>query len=107
LTPSAAPGGAGNNLPSADQMALIRPMFAGARMSLAIEPNGQLIRTSSPYVDGRRVILVDVNLDSLLANDALLQRLQASKSVDETKDLLKNVPGVRLSLDPETTIEFR
>jgi len=110
LTPSAgnaAPGRGGNSLPSADQMALIKPMFAGARMSLAIEPAGQLIRTSSPYVDGRRVTLVDVNLDSLLANDALLQRLQSSKSPDETKALLKDVPGVRLSLDPETTIEFR
>jgi len=110
LTPNAgnaAPGRGGNSLPSADQMALIKPMFAGARMSLAIEPAGQLIRTSSPYVDGRRVTLVDVNLDSLLANDALLQRLQSSKSPDETKALLKDVPGVRLSLDPETTIEFR
>jgi hypothetical protein len=110
LTPSAgngAPGRGGNSLPSADQMALIKPMFAGARMSLAIEPAGQLIRTSSPYVDGRRVTLVDVNLDSLLANDTLLQRLQSSKSPEETKALLKDVPGVRLSLDPETTIEFR
>jgi hypothetical protein len=109
LTPGAgtAASGGRNSLPSADQMALIRPMFAGARMSLAIEPAGQLIRTSSPYVDGRRVTLVDVNLDSLLGNDTLLQRLQSAKSPDETKALLKDVPGVRLSLDPETTIEFR
>jgi hypothetical protein len=110
LTPTAgrgAPGVGGNSLPSADQMALIRPMFAGARISLAVEPAGQLIRTSSPYVEGRRVTLVDVNLDSLLGNDALLQRLQSSKSPDETKAILANVPGVKLNLDPVTTIEFK
>jgi hypothetical protein len=104
---NAAPGLGGNNLPSADQMALIRPMFAGARMSLAIEPAGQLIRTSSPYVDGQRVTLLDVDIDSLLANDALLKSLQAAKSPDETKNLLKDVPGIKLNLDPEVTIEFR
>ena len=95
-----------SNSPSADQMAMLKPMLAGARLSIAIEPAGRLVRTSSPYVTGQRVTLVDVNVDSLLNDDTLLQRLQAARTPDERKAILKNVPGLKVNVDPEITIEF-
>jgi hypothetical protein len=95
------------NGPSADQLAMLKPMLAGARMSIAVEPAGRLVRTSSPYVTGSRVILLDVNVDSLLGDDTLLQRLQAAKTPDEAKTILKAVPGLKVNLDPELTIEFQ
>jgi hypothetical protein len=94
------------NSPSADQIAMLKPMLAGARISIAVEPAGRLVRTSSPYVTGQRVTLVDVNVDSLLADDTLLQRLQAARTPDEAKTILENVPGLKINLDPEITIEF-
>ena len=94
------------NAPWAAQMAMLKPMLAGAKLSIAVEPGGPLVRTSSPYVSGQRVTLVEVNLDSLLNDDSLLQRLQAAQTPDETKAILKNVPGVKVNLDPEITIEF-
>lgn len=95
-----------SNSPSADQIAMLKPMLAGARLSIAIEPAGRLVRTSSPYVTGRRVTLVDVNVDSLLNDGTLLQRLQAARTPEEATTILKNVPGVKVNLDPEITIEF-
>jgi hypothetical protein len=95
-----------SNTPSADQIAMLKPMFAGARRSIAVEPPGRLVRTSSPYVTGQRVTLVDVNADSLLGDDTLLQRLQAARTPDEAKTILKSVPGLQINLDPEITIEF-
>src|SRR5258707_420568 len=79
---------------------------AGAHLAIAIEPAGRLVRTSSPYVNGQRVTLVDVNVDSLLSDDTLLQRLQAARTPDETRTILKSVPGLKVNLDPEITIEF-
>ena len=38
--------------PSAEQLAMLKPMLAGARLSIEIEPAGTLVRTSSPFVDG-------------------------------------------------------
>jgi hypothetical protein len=92
--------------PSADQIAMLKPMLAGARLSIAIEPAGRLVRTSSPYVTAQRVTLVDVNVDSLLNDDTLLQRLQAARTPEEAKTILKSVPGLKVNLDPEITIEF-
>lgn len=95
-----------SNSPSADQIAMVKPMLAGAHLAIAIEPAGRLVRTSSPYVSGQRVTLVDVNVDSLLNDDTLLQRLQAARTPDEAKAILKAVPGLKINLDPEITIEF-
>ena len=95
-----------SNAPSADQMAMLKPMLAGARLTMAIEPAGRLVRTSSPYVTGQRVTLADVNIDSLLNDDTLIQRLQAAHTPEESQTILKEVPGLKVILDPEITIEF-
>jgi hypothetical protein len=105
-----APGGAGSPLSgpaSAEQLALLKPMLAGARVQIDIEPAGELIRTSSPFVTGKRVTLLDVNIDALLSDETLLQRLQAAGTPEDTKTILKSVPGLKLNLDPELTIEFQ
>jgi hypothetical protein len=94
------------NSPSAAQLSMLKPMLAGARVSIAVQPVGRLVRTSSPYVEGQRVTLVDVNVDSLLNDDTLLQRLQAARTPEESKAILKSVPGLKVNLDPEITIEF-
>ncbi|HVH27374.1 MAG TPA: hypothetical protein VM818_11455 [Vicinamibacterales bacterium] len=104
------PGGSGSPLPgpaSAEQLALLKPMLAGARVQIDIEPAGQLVRTSSPFVTGKRVTLLDVNIDALLSDETLLRRLQAAGTPEDTKTILKSVPGLKLNLDPELTIEFQ
>ena len=95
-----------SNSPSAEQIAMLKPMFAGAHLAIAVEPSGRLVRTSSPYVTGQRVTLLDVNIDSLLNDDTLLPRLQTAGTPDEAKTILKSVPGLKINLDPEITIEF-
>jgi hypothetical protein len=92
---------------SSEQLARLKPMLAGARIQIDIEPAGQLVRTSSPFVSGQRVTLIDVDIDALLSDETLLPRLQAAQTPDEAKAILKNVPGLKLNLDPEVTIEFR
>ncbi len=81
-------------------------MLAGARVSVELEPAGRLLRTSSAYVTGQRVTLLDVNVDALLSDETLLQKLQSAPTAEDAKAILKAVPGLRLNLDPELTIEF-
>jgi hypothetical protein len=88
------------------QLALIRSMLAGAQISIVVEPAGPLVATTSPYVDGQRVTLLEANVDQVLGNDALLTRLQSARTPEETKAALKDVPGLKVALDREVTIEF-
>lgn len=90
----------------AKQLAMVRALLAGARILIGLEPAGQLVKTTSPFVDGARVTLLDVNLDQVLANEALIAQVQAAKTPEETKAALTGVPGLRIVLEREVTIEF-
>jgi len=91
---------------AAGRLGMIRTALAGARVLLTVEPTGTLVRTSSPYVDGPRVTLLEVNLDDALKDETLLRRLQAAPNVDEAKAVIKDVPGLKINLDRDITVEF-
>lgn len=92
---------------AASQIGMIRTMLAGARVLLAAEPNGPLVRTSSPFVDGQRVTLLDIDLDEVFKDDTLLPRIQAAAATPaEAKAILLKAKGLKINLDPEITIEF-
>jgi hypothetical protein len=90
----------------AQQLAMVRTLLAGARILIGVEPAGTIVKTTNPFVDGPRVTLLDVNLDQVLANEALIAKVQAAKTPEDTKAALTGVPGLRIALDREVTIEF-
>ncbi len=92
--------------PSLDQINMVKQMLAGARLSVAMEPNGQLVQTSSPFVDGNRVTLIDVDVDRAAADPDLASKLQGAKTPDAAKAAVNSIPGLKITLDPEITIEF-
>ena len=86
---------------------MIKSMLAGAHVLLGVEPAGTLVKTSSPFVDGPRVTLLEIDLDQVLQDsDALVAKLQAAKSNDEMKAILKDVPGLKMPMERDITIEF-
>jgi hypothetical protein len=92
---------------AAGQIGMIKTMLAGARVLLAAEPAGALVRTSSPFVDGQRVTLLDIDLDTVLADETLLPRIQAvAADPKAAKAVLLAAKGLKINLDPEITIEF-
>jgi hypothetical protein len=92
---------------AAGQIGMVKTMLAGARVQLAAEPAGALVRTSSPFVDGQRVTLLDIDLDTVLADETLLPRIQAVAATPaEAKAVLLSAKGLKINLDPEITIEF-
>lgn len=92
---------------AAAQIGMIKTMLAGARVLLAAEPAGTLVRTSSPFVDGPRITLLDIDLDAVLADETLLPRIQAvAADPKAAKAVLLAATGLKINLDPEITIEF-
>jgi hypothetical protein len=92
---------------AASQIGMIKTMLAGARVLLAAEPAGALVHTSSPFVEGQRVTLLDIDLDTVLADQTLLPRIQAVAATPaEAKAVLLSAKGLKINLDPEITIEF-
>jgi hypothetical protein len=103
---SAAPGfPASSGGPSPEQLAMLKQALAGARVSITVEPGGRLVRSSSPYVDGNSVTLLEVNVDQLLTSE-MLERFRGARTTSDVLALMKDAPGLKVPLDPETTIEF-
>jgi len=92
-----------------EAMAMMKQMFKGLRIAIAIEPEGKLVQTNSPFVEGSRVTLMEMNFDALLADEARLKQFSAAMeggSIADAKRLMKGLAGVKINLDPEVKIEF-
>jgi hypothetical protein len=92
--------------PTLQQITMVKQLLAGARLTVAIEPDGRLVQTSSPFVDGDRVTLIDVDVDRASTDPDLAKKLQSIKTPEETKAAINSIPGLKITLDPEITIEF-
>jgi len=99
-------GGGRGTSTGADELAMLRQMLAGLRVALRVEPAGRLVRTNSPFVEGQTVTLFDIDVDSLLKDDAAFARVQNAKTAAERAEALKNVPGIKVNLERDITIEF-
>ncbi len=91
---------------AAQQIGMVKTMLAGAKVLLMAEPAGTVVHTSSPYVDGARVTLLEVDLDEVLKDDTLLPRLQAARTADEARAIVQGASGLKINFDRDITIEF-
>jgi hypothetical protein len=91
---------------AASQIPMIKTLLAGAHVLLAVEPEGTVVRTSSPFVDGSRVTLLEVDIDEVLKDETLIARLQTATTQDEAKAAVRAAAGVKINLDREITAEF-
>jgi hypothetical protein len=92
--------------PTLEQIAMVKQLLAGARLTVTVEPEGRLVQTTSPFVEGNRVTLVDVDIDRAGADPDLAKKLQGATTPEATKAALNSLAGVKITLDPEISIEF-
>lgn len=92
--------------PTPEQIEMAKRMFAGMRMTIAVEPEGRVVATSSPYMDGDRVTLFDLDFDQLVANPDSLKALQEAQTPEAVQAVVRTIPGLKFTLAREVTIEF-
>ena len=92
--------------PSVEQIEMVKQLLAGARLTVAVEPEGRLVQTSSPFVDGNRVTLIDLDIDKAAGDPDLVKKLQSPRTFEEAKAAVNSVPGFKITLDPEISITF-
>jgi hypothetical protein len=92
--------------PDANMMSLVRSLIEGAHVAVMVEPAGAIVRTNAPYVDGSRIVLLDIQIEQLFSETGFA-RLSALKTLDDLKAFVKDTPGVRITLEPELSVEFK
>jgi hypothetical protein len=105
------PGGASMSKDAVDPkiaeqgLEMMKMFMKGLRIDFTIEVP-HVIKTNSPYVNGGTVTLLSMDFDQVLADPAVLERLNGATTLSETQAALKDVKGIKVMLGPQLTIEF-
>lgn len=91
-------------------MGMIKSMFQGFKINIALEVLGSIVKTNAEYVDGPRITLLEMDMASLLADEAKFKALQGKigpdASLSEVKPYLKDIKGIKID-GPSISIEFK
>ncbi len=83
-------------------------MLKDFRFSLDVNVNGKIKSTNASYVKGSKVTLFDVEFDKLMKNKNDVDKLYNLRNSDpeETKKLLKKIPGIKIEMENPVKIKF-
>ena len=75
---------------------LLGRMLKDARIAIAIDFPSPIVQTDARYHEGRRVTLMDLDFNKLLADPERKRKLSASVDRDLDRKIFEGVPGVKL-----------
>jgi len=91
-------------------MGMLKSMFAGFKLNIDLEIAGSIVKTNAEYVNGSRITLLEMDMDSLLADEAKLKALQGKlgpdASLSAVKPYLKDIKGIKVD-GPTVSVEFK
>ena len=83
-------------------------MLKDFNISLVVETDGEIKETNASYVDKSSVTLFDLNFNLLLNDPEKLKALKKinAGNIEEVKDLLKDVTGIKIETNNPVKIKF-
>jgi hypothetical protein len=110
--PNPNPGGRGEmpDLTNPMIMSMMKSMFQGFKINVGLEVVGSIVKTNADYVSGPHITLLELDVASLLADEAKLKALQAKLgpdiSLSQMKPYLKDIKGIKID-GPSINVEFK
>lgn len=86
----------------------VKAMMKDFRMLIQLEVEGEISKTNATYVDGSTITLLEMSFDELIENPEQLKKLKNldDASYEETKDLLKDIPGIKFETNEKVEVMF-
>ncbi len=98
------------DLSDAKTREMVKAIFKGFKLGLDLEVAGDIVRTNADHVNGRRITLMAVDMEALLADEARLKALDKvlspTASLAEARPLLAGIDGIKIN-KPIVKVEFR
>jgi hypothetical protein len=89
---------------------IMKQFLKGMRVFMAVDVNGSILSTNATYRKEKRVTLMDVDFDKLLANQkqfASFAALGSDPSSREMQKIMKKIPGIKLETQKEVEVSFQ
>jgi len=96
-------------LPEKENLDAIRAMFQDMKLRISLSIVGTITQTNATYLDGTTLTLMEIDFGKIVHDYDLLKKINEAKpkSVEETKMLLKGIPGFKLELNYPVVVEFK
>jgi hypothetical protein len=77
-------------------------------INMVVNVNGEIVETNADHLNGSEVTLFKLNFGELLDNPQKLEELQKSNyNFKELKEIMKNIPGIKIETNDPVVIKFR
>lgn len=86
----------------------LKAIFKDFKVKYEININGNITETNAEYRNGNSIVLFEMDFSKLLENHEELKIFKSKKprTFQETKELLKNLPGFKVDTNDELVIKF-
>jgi hypothetical protein len=89
-------------------MGMFRQLIEDMKIYIALEVEGTITETNAMYIEGSKVVLMDLDFGKIVENEEVFEKLVKSQtdSIEETKELIKDLPGIRVEMQDAIEVEF-
>ena len=104
---------AGKPQPTPEEEAMMaeqmKQMFDGMRIAIMIEVIGEIVETNASYRKDNTITLMEMDFAELMADPEKFKKFQKvnPESMEEAKELMKDLPGIKIDLNEELNISFK
>lgn len=88
-----------------DEMAALKKLMQGSRISLAVKSAAPIVHTNSPFRQEDRVTLLDADIEQALFSKQIGMLATTPSSLDQLLTEFADLPGVTLAKNHEITID--
>jgi hypothetical protein len=104
--PAGEDDGEGDDDGSMEQM---KEFFRDMRLLIQVAVEGGITGTNATFVEGSTITMMDIDFNVLIDDPELLKQLQKVETMGPAagKELMKNIPGLRVETEEEISVSFR
>ena len=90
------------------EMDELREMFKDMYIGITIQPEGEIVETDATYRDGNKITMLEIDFGKLVQNEKEFETFakKEPETVEETKELLKHLPGFKVELNRKVVVKF-
>jgi hypothetical protein len=92
-----------------EQLAMIRQMFNGMRVSSTLIIKGNVIKSNATHRSGSTIVLADIDFGKILDKPELLAQMASIQPGDQAAamEMMKKLPGMKIDLNEELQVSFK
>lgn len=88
---------------------MMKELFKDMRVKVSLEIEGTIIKTNATYRNKSELTLVELHFGKILENKEVFDKVSAAepKTIEEMKELVKDIPGIKIEMNNPVVVEFK